>query len=269
MTDKEKKRFVYIGIAALLALAAIAAIVLALGAGGHSGERERTNMLSLAGEYIDRGDFDRALDILDRLIIKDSSDAEARSLQDLALARKASAKAAAEEAAKAGSGEAGALAQSLGELGKSLERTASTVAQSATRPSQPAAGSSAGSADDSAAAQAAARKAEEDALAKAQSEAEAARRRAAEEELSRKSAELRAKMEAINALVKAGRQSISAGDYAAARSSFDEAVSSLPSGEAKFSAQTYAEIAEGYYDGYRRDPTGAEGLESVKQAQRV
>jgi len=112
-------------------------------------------------------------------------------LQAEALNLKTAAKSAADEAARTGSGDAGALAQSLGELGKSLERTASTVAQGAAQTGatgQTAAARAA--ADASAAADAekaaeAARKAEEEARARSEAEAEAARRKAAEEELAR------------------------------------------------------------------------------------
>lgn len=258
--DTSKKKVMTI---IAIAIACLLAAGIAIGIVSVSGDRQRGNMLALARDYIARGDFDRALDILDRLIIKDANDKDARSLQDEALAGKSRAKTQADEAAKAGSGDTGALAQSLGELGKTLERTATTVAQSA--------GTKQAAASDSAASEAAAaaaRKAEEDARAKAEAEAEAARKRAAEEELSRKSSELRAKMEAVNAMVKSGKESISAGDYTGAKNSFDGAVSSLPTGEAKFSAQTHADIAEGYYDGYKRAQTSPEGLESVKQAQR-
>ena len=164
-------------VAAIIAVALLLAIggTLLL-AGGASG-RERSNMLALAREYIDRGDYDRALDLLDRLIIKDVNDQEARALRDEALARK--------------SGGARFPGAASGQAHRGLPRpwprawTSWARASSARRaPSPPAAPRSPASAQGSDAdAAAAARKAEEEARAKAEAEAEAARKRAQDEAL--------------------------------------------------------------------------------------
>ena len=83
--DSKKKRILII--AAALGIVALAALALFLTTGGAG--RERTNMLTLAREYIERGDYDRALDLLDKLIIRDVQDSEARALRDEALEKKA------------------------------------------------------------------------------------------------------------------------------------------------------------------------------------
>ncbi|TFG85468.1 MAG: tetratricopeptide repeat protein [Spirochaetales bacterium] len=250
-------------IAALVAVALIVSIGGTLLLTGGASGRERSNMLALAREYIDRGDYDRALDLLDRLIIRDVNDEDARALRDEALGRKSGAAASQGQASGQASADSQALAQSLDQLGKSLERTASTVASSGAG-TKPAAGSGF-----DADASAAARKAEEDARAKAEAEAEAARKRAQDAALAKTSAELRAKMEAVNALVKAGRSASSSGDYPKAKSNFDQATGMLPEGEPKFASQTWSDVAEGYYDGYKLDPVSSGGIESIKQAQRA
>jgi len=128
MKERARKALIFGGIAVVLTIAAALALTIASGAG----QKERGTMLALAREYIDRGDYDRALNLLDTLIIKNPADADARALQDEALARKMSAKSLADDATRGGSNDTGALAQSLGELGKSLERTVTSVAQGAT-----------------------------------------------------------------------------------------------------------------------------------------
>lgn len=274
--DSKTKRALIIGGAVVLALVVLGGSLALVLSGG--GGRERANMLALAREYIERGDFDRALDLLDRLIIKDVNDADARALRDEALAGKAAKAAQGGQDAAAGSPvDTQALAQSLDQLGRSLERTASSVAAGAASGSG---GSSAAAtaaqqraAADQAAAQAeaeaAAKKAEEEARAKAEADAEAARRRAQEEALAKANAELRAQMEAVNALVRQGRDASKTGDYPKAKDNFDKATGMLPSGEPKFASQTWADIAEGYYDGYKLAPESSGGVESIKQAQRA
>ena len=131
-----EKRIKTIIIAAVIALVLVAAGLTGVGlvnASRQSSLRERANMLVLASEYIDRNDFDRALDILDRLIIKDVTDDEARALRDKALGLKAAGKAEHEASVKSGSAGTEALTQTLDQFGKSLERTASTVASTATQ----------------------------------------------------------------------------------------------------------------------------------------
>ncbi len=261
MTDSTKKRIIFAGIAALVIIASLAAVfAIKAGAG-----KERGNMLSLAREYIDRNDFDRALDILDKLIIKNSGDREARVLQDEALAKKEAANGLAGEGDKNN-----ALAQQLGEIGKSLERTASTVAKTA-------AASSGANPAANTAADAAARKAEDDARAKADADARAKAEKDAaaaaakqrEDELARKGKDLRDRMEAINALVKTGRQAVGNGDLSKASGAFNDATANLPAGEQRFASQTWSDIADSWYDAYKQAPTAPSGINAVKDAQRA
>ncbi|MBU0936595.1 MAG: tetratricopeptide repeat protein [Spirochaetes bacterium] len=273
MQERTKKRLI-IGIAGgVLALALLFGTMAVL----KGGSRERNNMLTLAREYIDRESYDRALDILDALIIKDAADSEARSLRDEALDKLKAA---------GGTREDDTLAQSLDELGRSLERTASTVAQSAAQQGtqSTAQGSAADSSTSSqqaalAAAQQAeaarkaeedaARKAETDALAAAEAEAAAAARAAREAELARMSEELREKMEAVTRLVQEGRTAITAGDNTSAGKSFTAATTALPPGEDRFASQTWSDIAESWYEAYKQQPSSPEGVQAVREAQRA
>lgn len=259
--DKKKKNKIFI-ISAIVVFTLLVFVLLFVffGASAKSRDIERHNMLALAEEYIKKGDYDRALNLLDSLIIKNAMDSEARALHSEATSKKAEAKEAAEAASRTASNDKDSLAQSLGELGKSLERSVSSVAVSSNARS---------GSQDSAASALAAKKAEEEARARAEAEAEAKRKKALEEELARKSSEMRALMESINNLVRTGSKQIQEGAYKSAKTSFDSAISSLPQGEAKFAANTYSDIAEAYYEGYKREPSSPDGLEAVKMAQRT
>ena len=87
--DKKKKKGVFIAIAA-------AAALLLLGIGGfgvysmvkknNAAAVERDNTMSLIQRYLDRGEYDRALDLLEDLLIKNANDAEALALLEDAMA---------------------------------------------------------------------------------------------------------------------------------------------------------------------------------------
>lgn len=250
--DSRKKKII-VGAAIILAILLIGAGTAAILGG--SGARERSNMLALARDYIDRGDFDRALDILDQLLIRDKDDAEAQALLKEALDRKAGLK-----PPEGDDAAAQALAQSLDQLGKSLERSASELASQA--------GGSSGSSSQSASAQDSAAAAEAARL-QAEADAAAARKRAQDEAFAKANAELKALMEKVNGLVEEGSTASGSGQYAQAKSKYDEAAGLLPADEPKFASSTWSDIAEGYYDGYKHSPESSGGIDSIKQAQRA
>jgi len=82
MMTKRQRTFVIAGVA-------VALLILVAGGGalllGSRAAHETNNALSLARDYIDRGDYDRALDILDRLLIADAGNKDARALRDSAV----------------------------------------------------------------------------------------------------------------------------------------------------------------------------------------
>src|SRR5574344_310593 len=88
-SQKDKKKKV------IVAAVAAAVIVILCGAGiaacrscSNSGGGTRQNTLALVRKYIDRGDYDRALNLIDSLLIKDVDDKDANSMLDEILARK-------------------------------------------------------------------------------------------------------------------------------------------------------------------------------------
>ena len=84
----EKKHIIIIGLV-LLALILIGSLgLLALSGSRQKARDARLNSLKLASQYLERQEFDRALQILDKLLIADPEDAEARELLDEILDKK-------------------------------------------------------------------------------------------------------------------------------------------------------------------------------------
>ena len=79
--EKRQKILVTAGIAVLVAAAVLGAVFAFRGAGSKAG-RTRENTLSLARDYMQKGAYDRALDLLDKLLIENAGDTEAAALRD-------------------------------------------------------------------------------------------------------------------------------------------------------------------------------------------
>ncbi|HET7838824.1 MAG TPA: tetratricopeptide repeat protein, partial [Rectinemataceae bacterium] len=233
-------------------LAALGAAV-AIGIGlylllGPMGEaRTRRNVLASASYYLGKGDYDRALDLLDKLLISNASDPEAQALRDKAMSGKTGTEAAkAEETAKAEESGQKAIANSLAKLSQNLKSAppAAAPAASAARPP----------AENPADAAAKAKKAEDEARRKAEADAEAARKKAEAEELAKKSRELQDRMRAVNELVDKGKAAIDRGDFQGGEKLFGDAETSFPDGEDKYAGQKLAEIADSLYSAAKKNP---------------
>ncbi|MFA6505469.1 MAG: tetratricopeptide repeat protein, partial [Treponemataceae bacterium] len=273
---KDNKKIIIaivVGVALLLTVGIGSFVAFGGGAG-----KQRSNTLTLAKEYVDRGEYQRALDLLDKLLIADASDKEARALRDSAIEAKRKAegdRSAAEEAARKGGEKS--MNTALDKIGRAVEsaskvasqspQAAAKAAEEANRRAQAEDARRRAADEEKAKAEAAAaRKAEELAAQKAALEAEAARKKAQAEELARKSKEVQDRMRIVNDLVTQGKKAINEGKYGDADKTFTEAISRVPDGENRFQAQKLAEIADSYYDGFKRDPNGKEGQESLKNA---
>jgi tetratricopeptide (TPR) repeat protein len=201
-------------------------------------ETERKNTINLALEYLAAGEFQRALDLLDRLLIENPGDEEVRELRDRALREQRlaseAAAAALAPAPRQGSGDAGPQDQARRQAAEELRLEAEALA-AAEAERQAAAG------------------------------AEAARRKAQEEELARVSRELQAQMRAVNDLVSQGTEYLRKDDTSGAARVFAEVRSRMPAGETRFEAQKLADMAEAYYDYYSRHPNTNEGSEAARQ----
>ncbi|MBN1242599.1 MAG: tetratricopeptide repeat protein [Spirochaetales bacterium] len=261
----DKRKWVPIAIAAGIVLLLSIGAALMLGGGQ---QRERANTLALARQYLEDGDYGRALDLLDRLLIKDSGDEEARALRELVVA----ARKAAEE------GDEDALARILAQLGDSLSRPPTVVvAPQPTGPTQGPEPSGASSPPDggttgvpAGASDADATKAEEEARRKAEAEAAAARAKAEADALAARSAESRAYSLAATRAVEEGRKLLETGDDAGASSRFSDAREAAAKvGEKRFSSDILTDTAEAWLDRYedvKGTPAAADISRNVQKA---
>jgi len=132
--NRKSKTGLIVGIAAgivtLALVGTLAFFAFGRGDGGGSSASKRANTLALAREYVERGEFQRALDLLDTLLIEDSTDADARALRDQAISAKRGAegdKSAQEEATRRSEQES--VSSALNQIGKAVE-SVSKVAES-------------------------------------------------------------------------------------------------------------------------------------------
>ncbi|MDR2182036.1 MAG: hypothetical protein LBN92_05080, partial [Treponema sp.] len=228
----DRRKMVIIGGCAVLVLAGALLFFLTRGNGGGA---KRDNTLLLAREYIDKGEFQRALDLVDGILIENPGDEEARALRDEAvegkrlaeLRRQDGSSLSAEEIARLlAEYRAGSGTLSLADV----ERILALRDAAAARAREDAAVS--------AAAETPAGDASSDAAeAKAAAEAAAARKKAEAEELAKASGAVQARMREVNELVARGRDAVGRGDFAAAEQAFNEALAKMPQGETRFEAQ--------------------------------
>ncbi len=86
----KKKLLIVIGLVVLL-LAVVFLLLLLGGVFGtqaSGGDKNRANKLALARDYLSRGEYDRALDLVDQVLLDNINDAEAAALKDEILNRK-------------------------------------------------------------------------------------------------------------------------------------------------------------------------------------
>lgn len=249
-------------------------VLIGVGAVKQAAQRERQNVLRLAREYGDAGDFDRALNLLDTLLIKNADDTDALELQREILEKKLEAL---KQALARGTGNSDELARTLAQLEKTIKNAQTAGSQnssqaktgSGTESSAQSAGQTAPGVPQSQADADAARKAEEEARVKAEALAKAQAEAARQEELAKKSKELREKIDAITALIKKGKEELRSKNLTNAQSNFSQATNMLPEGEKRFNALMWTDIGEAWYEAYRADPQSPNGLEAAKEAQRA
>ncbi|MDR1212423.1 MAG: hypothetical protein LBK40_09360, partial [Spirochaetaceae bacterium] len=81
-----KNLFILIGAGAAAAVLVVVCMVFFFRGGSAENNGGRANTLALAAEYIAQGEYQRALNLLDGLLIADANDTEARELRDRAIA---------------------------------------------------------------------------------------------------------------------------------------------------------------------------------------
>ncbi|HNY16047.1 MAG TPA: tetratricopeptide repeat protein, partial [Treponemataceae bacterium] len=227
--------------------------------------RLRLNTLTLVRNYVDKDEFDRALSLLEGLLIQNPEDTEATELMDAVLAAKK-----AKEAREAGTGDSSEIDRALADARSAAARIAKAADEAQRAASRMSAADTdrkkkglsaedSGALDDSPgtssakkgasaqSGQSADSQAEADRQRKEQAAADEAKRKALEDELAKKNGENQKKIAEVNAAIAKGKAAAESGSLRSALSSFDDAEKALPDGEKAFAAQKYAEMAESLY----------------------
>lgn len=244
------------------------------------------NALKLAKKYADKGEYDRALGLLEQILIENPDDEKVRELFDqyLDLKHQAEEKAARENAAgysinpnisvdmnteSLSSELQRALDRQAAENQRALERALSegnrqnsesqkALERALSESQRQAAESQKAFAElmEKQAAQDEAKKAEEaerkaaEKAAEIQRKAEEEKRRKAEEELAKKNAKLKSEIDAVNEKIRLGKASLHSGDVDGALGYFQEARDLLPvsEGEPEFTASKESEMAMALFE---------------------
>ncbi len=269
-----KKQKAVIAVSAM----AVAVLVLALvfrGCASRSAKTERNNTIELVKMYMGRGEYDRALDKIDELLIRNKKDAEALDLLNQILLAKG-----------ISGGDGGASSKSLRvevdtdglteAMRNSLESMKSEMARSSraaedlvrAQKEQEERRVSLQKAEEARLkAEAAEKEAERRAL-EERRRAEEAKRKAEEEALARKNAQLKKEIDAVNGEIQQAKTALNSGNIAEALKYFSNAEGKLPvsGGEPSFSASKYSEMAGLVYDASEKAGSQAERERLVERA---
>ena len=217
----------------------------------------RGNTLALAQKYLDKGQYDKAMDLLNGLLISNPDDEEADGLLDRAIQlKKESDERAAAQNVVVQSGDSSyninidtdEITNALREQNEKSQQMINDLLERQ-RQSQNAQREEA----------AAEKRAAEELKKK-----EEAERKAKEEELAKKNAALKSKIGDINEKILAGKADLNTGNIDSALKNFKDAIAQLPlsEGEPAFSASKYSEVASALYEASvsEKDPSKKDKL---------
>lgn len=255
--DPKKKKILFVAI-----IAAVILLLLGLGtaaivksfSGAKNPAAQRTNTLALVQKYLDKGQYDDAMKLLNDLLQADINDKEADELLDKAIEMKRLAES--QAGAQGGANSPYSINIDTNEITNALreqnERNQETINQLLAQQRNNS------SANDEFIAQ---QKAAEE-----QRKKEDTERKQKEEALAQKNKELKSKIDAVNEKVLAGKADLNTGNIDSALKNFDLAAKQLPlsEGEPAFSASKYSEIASALYNAAlsEKDPARKEKLNS-------
>lgn len=240
----KKKKIVLIVIAVLLILALISFLgIRVLGGGrGEGAVDARANTLTLAQKYIDKGQYDKAMDLLNGLLISNPGDEEADRLLDQAIQLKKE---------NSGTSSTNVIVQApdspyninidTDEITNAFKEQNEKQQQMINELlEQQRASQSAQNEEKAAELKAAAE----------QKKKEESERKAKEELLAQKNRAIKDKIAGINEKILAGKADLNTGNIDSALNNFSLAVNQLPleEGEPEFSASKYSEVASAIYD---------------------
>jgi tetratricopeptide (TPR) repeat protein len=265
MTKKQK---IAVIISAVAAAAALLIIFLCVKSCSGSGS-ERKNTLALVRMYMDKGEYDRAMNLLDGLLVKNADDKDALDLMDKLIAAKDGKESGASSGGNVNvnvdtSGITKAMQSTIDSMKSELART-----NAETQKSQQEMADLLKQQTEKEATAESERKAQEKAAEEKRAQEEAARK-AKEEELAKKNKALQKEIEAVNDEIAQGRTALATGDNGAAFGHFSKASKLLPisDGEPSFSGSKYSEMASMLYDASQKaaDASSKKELEDAAVA---
>lgn len=261
--DKNKKKKI---IAAISGGVAILILILCLCIRGCSTRNSKNNIYELAKTYADRGEYDRALSLLEKILLKNATDPVALDMLNQIIEMKKAASEGREipewlnldsirnagnitvdldtdELTKTLSSMKDALEESNKQNSRSMEELLKM------QEAQKKADSERQKLEEKLRQEEQERKAEAEA-AEAQRKAEEEKRKAKEAEIARKNAEMKHQIDVVNDEIQSGKNSLATGNIPEAKDHFKKAVQLIPNdgSNAEFWASKYTEIAQTYYD---------------------
>ena len=246
---KKQKIAICSGIAAVVILVIV---LCAKGCGAASNNKVRANTFSVVRMYLEKGQYDRAMDKLDELLLKNPLDEEALALMDEILAKKSGA-----EGANVSTSNVTVEVDTQG-LTDAMQSSIESMKYELAKTNQTAVENQKAMADllkkqQQQAAEEQQRLEEQKIQQKAaeeQRKKEEAARKAAEEALAKKNAQLKKELDAVNDEIMQGKVALNSGNINSALEHFEKAQKNLPvsEGEPAFSGSKYSEIAAALYD---------------------
>lgn len=246
---KKQKIAICSGIAAVVILVIV---LCAKGCGAASNNKVRNNTFSVVRMYLEKGQYDRAMDKLDELLLKNPTDEEALALMDEILAKKTGT-----EGANVATSNVTVEVDTQG-LTDAMQSSIESMKHELAKTNQTAVENQKAMADllkkqQQQAAEEQQRLEEQKIQQKAaeeQRKKEEAARKAAEEALAKKNAQLKKEIDAVNDEIMQGKVALNSGNINSALEHFEKAQKNLPvsEGEPAFSGSKYSEIAAALYD---------------------
>ena len=246
---KKQKIAICSGIAAVVILVIV---LCAKGCGAASNNKVRANTFSVVRMYLEKGQYDRAMDKLDELLLKNPLDEEALALMDEILAKKSGA-----EGANVSTSNVTVEVDTQG-LTNVMQSSIESMKHELAKTNQTAVENQKAMADllkkqQQQAAEEQQRLEEQKIQQKAaeeQRKKEEAARKAAEEALAKKNAQLKKEIDAVNDEIMQGKVALNSGNINSALEHFEKAQKNLPvsDGEPAFSGSKYSEIAVALYN---------------------
>lgn len=244
---------------------AVISLIVVMCVKGCNGSSSRDNTLSLVKMYIGKGEYDRALDKLESLLIKDADDKDALALMDLILAEKNKGSEDSPTSVKV-EVDTGDLTQVIESMKTGIEKNniaaeqnSKAMADLLTQQKQQAELESKRQEEQKKQQKLAEEQRKKDEAAK---KIEEEKRKAEEEALKKKNTQLNKEISIVNDEIQQGKTALQSGNIASALSHFENAQNNLPvsDGEPAFSARKYSEMAQALYNSSQN----ADSLENKK-----